>query len=59
LIGKASVEGYQRGLDLGFRCFELDVWDGKDSEGRPCPTITHGHTIIKSVTFEKVVKFLA
>ena len=55
LYGKSGLEGYQRAIEMGCRCLEIDCWNGKDGE----PIVTHGHTLTKNFSFEKIVKFLA
>jgi hypothetical protein len=40
--GKAKVEMYARVLLAGCRSVELDIWNGKDEQGRDMPVIYHG-----------------
>jgi hypothetical protein len=55
LYGKSGLEGYQRAIEMGCRCIEIDCWNGKEGE----PIVTHGHTLTKNYSFEEIVKFLA
>lgn len=54
LYGKSGVEGYQRALEKGCRCIEIDCWDGANG-----PVVTHGHTFIKNYPFSDIIKILA
>ncbi|RKP10273.1 PLC-like phosphodiesterase [Thamnocephalis sphaerospora] len=47
LTGKSSVDAYTYALDQGFRCLELDCWDGPDGE----PVIYHGYTLTSKILF--------
>ncbi|KAH3760283.1 phosphoinositide-specific phospholipase C [Pelomyxa schiedti] len=52
LRGRASVEAYIKCLKKGCKCIEIDVWDGEDGN----PIVTHGHTLMKPIKFENVIK---
>lgn len=54
LYGKSGIEGYERALEKGVRCIEIDCWD-KDED----PIVTHGHTLIKCVLFSEVIFAIA
>ena len=43
LYGKSGIEGYQRALEFGYRCLEIDVWDGDPLSDEP--SVTHGNTL--------------
>lgn len=55
LYGKSGLEGYQRAVEMGFRCLEIDCWDGGKGE----PVVTHGRTLTKNYSFKKIIKFLS
>ena len=55
LRSSSSVEAYAELLHAGFRCLELDCWDGDNGE----PIITHGNTFCTRVMFRDVVKCIA
>jgi len=52
LYGESSISNYERAIDSGCRCVELDCWDGEDGE----PIIYHGHTLTSTVKFSDVIK---
>ena len=54
LYGQSGIEGYERAIDNGIRCVEIDCWDGDDM-----PIVKHGYTLTKSSSFESVVGWLA
>ena len=45
---------YEEALRLGFRCIELDCWDGPGGE----PVITHGYTLTSKITMKSVLKVI-
>ena len=47
LTGKSSVEIYRQVLLYGYRCIELDCWDGKTADEDPI--ITHGYTMCSEI----------
>ena len=55
LYGKSGMEGYQRAIETGYRCLEIDCWDGSKGE----PIVTHGRTLTKNYPFEKIIKLLS
>ena len=55
LYGKSGLEGYQRAVEQGYRCLEIDCWDGSNGE----PRVTHGRTMTTDYSFEKIIKFLS
>jgi len=52
LYGESSIANYERAIDSGCRCVELDCWDGEDGE----PIIYHGHTLTSAVKFADVIE---
>lgn len=44
LYGKSGMEGFQRAIETGYRCLEIDCWDGGKGE----PIVTHGRTLTKN-----------
>ena len=46
------IEFFNRAIDSGCRCVELDCWDGEDGE----PIIYHGHTLTSAVKFADVIE---
>ena len=54
LVGASDVMMYEEALKIGFRCIELDCWDGADGE----PIITHGYTLTSKITFKSVLEII-
>ncbi|CAD8127326.1 unnamed protein product [Paramecium sonneborni] len=52
LTGQSSCFAYQDAFKMGFKCVELDCWDGQDGE----PNVTHGHTLVNDIKFIDVIK---
>ena len=50
-IGLASTKGYGRALRLGYRCVELDCYNGSEGE----PVVRHGHAST-AVSFKQVLR---
>ena len=42
-------------MEFGYRCLEIDIWDGKN--GEPC--VTHGNTLTQKFEFKKVIDFIS
>lgn len=51
IAGNSSVSRYIDDLLKGFRCVEIDIWDGDGGE----PIVTHGHTFTSSILFHDVL----
>ncbi|CAD8116290.1 unnamed protein product [Paramecium sonneborni] len=51
LTGESSCFAYQDAFKMGFKCVELDCWDGEDGE----PKVTHGHTLVNDIKFKDVI----
>lgn len=56
MYGKSGVEGFWRTLENGYRCIEIDIWDGDDEDLNP--VVTHGKTLVKDIDLEKVIMFI-
>lgn len=56
LTGKASDEQYINVLMEGCRHVELDVYDGRKSDTKFEPIITHGGTLVNCVTLRDVLR---
>jgi phosphatidylinositol phospholipase C delta len=55
LKGDSRTEMYLKCLLDGYRCVELDCWNGDKGE----PKITHGHTLTSDISFEDTVKVIS
>ena len=51
IYGQAGVEGYLRAIERGYRCMEIDCWDGKNGE----PVVTHGNTLVQKCDLKDVI----
>jgi hypothetical protein len=51
LVGSSTVEAYLHAYRNGFRCVEVDLWDGSGGQ----PVITHGMTATEKMSFETFV----
>ncbi|CAD8199360.1 unnamed protein product [Paramecium octaurelia] len=51
LTGESSCFAYQDAFKMGFKCVELDCWDGENGE----PKVTHGHTLVNDIKFKDVI----
>ena len=49
-----SHNRYIRALQKGYRCLEIDCWDGKQA-----PIVTHGHTFCTIEQFNEVAKAIS
>jgi hypothetical protein len=47
----SSTEMYRIALLRGYRCLEIDCWDGDDGK----PIVYHGHTRTSRISFESVI----
>ncbi|XP_074598689.1 1-phosphatidylinositol 4,5-bisphosphate phosphodiesterase zeta-1-like [Brevipalpus obovatus] len=52
LVGDSSVEGYIEALRRGYRCIELDIWDGDEEDG---PIVYHGYTMVSKLLLRNVL----
>lgn len=52
LASSSHVQGYVRAFQLGAKCVELDVFDGKDGN----PLIYHGGTLTSAIRFRDVIE---
>ncbi|VDP06985.1 unnamed protein product [Soboliphyme baturini] len=59
LLSKCSVEMYRQVLLSGCRCVELDIWDGRPSEGGcgSVPVVTHGPTIVTREVIQAIAEY--
>lgn len=55
LQGQASAQQYIEVLEKGFRCVEIDIWDGKDNEGVSIPVVVHGGTLVTHIPFQGLI----
>ncbi|XP_015790131.1 1-phosphatidylinositol 4,5-bisphosphate phosphodiesterase eta-2 [Tetranychus urticae] len=53
LVGDSSIEGYIDAMRRGYRCVELDIWDGNDNEG---PIVYHGYTMVSKLLLKDVLE---
>jgi phosphatidylinositol phospholipase C beta len=58
ITGQSSVEMYRQVLLSGCRCIELDLWNGGSADGGE-PMITHGYTMVKSISAKEVIQAIA
>ncbi|RYP09443.1 hypothetical protein DL765_008439 [Monosporascus sp. GIB2] len=52
LHGTSSAGSYERALNTGSRCVEIDAWD--DSDNIDEPKVTHGYTLVSNISFRSV-----
>jgi len=52
LIGESNISNYQRAIEQGCRCVELDCWNGDDG----IPIVYHGHTLTSTIKFVHVIE---
>jgi hypothetical protein len=52
LQGQSSAQQYIEVLEKGFRCVEIDIWDGKDNDGLSIPVVMHGGTLVTHIPFQ-------
>ncbi|XP_051013202.1 1-phosphatidylinositol 4,5-bisphosphate phosphodiesterase eta-1 isoform X1 [Acomys russatus] len=52
LLSQSKVDMYERVLQEGCRCVEVDCWDGPDGE----PVVHHGYTLTSKILFRDVVE---
>lgn len=49
LFGTSSAKAYERALDTGSRCVEIDAWDNDKDPNEP--KVTHGYTLVSHISF--------
>eukprot|EP01111_Echinosteliopsis_oligospora_P019293 TRINITY_DN926_c0_g2_i1.p1 TRINITY_DN926_c0_g2~~TRINITY_DN926_c0_g2_i1.p1 ORF type:complete len:797 (-),score=180.16 TRINITY_DN926_c0_g2_i1:22-2412(-) len=54
LMGFSATNMYIHSLRAGFKCIEIDTWDGPHGE----PIIYHGHTLVTKIHFIDVIKVI-
>ncbi|RYP87415.1 hypothetical protein DL769_000511 [Monosporascus sp. CRB-8-3] len=52
LHGTSSAVSYERALNTGSRCVEIDAWDYSDNIDEP--KVTHGYTLVSNIPFRSV-----
>lgn len=52
LYGTSSATAYEKALNAGARCVEIDAWDGEEDENEP--KVTHGYTLVSHIPFRSV-----
>eukprot|EP01111_Echinosteliopsis_oligospora_P019290 TRINITY_DN926_c0_g1_i1.p1 TRINITY_DN926_c0_g1~~TRINITY_DN926_c0_g1_i1.p1 ORF type:complete len:366 (-),score=57.18 TRINITY_DN926_c0_g1_i1:802-1899(-) len=54
LKGFSATDMYIHSFRAGFKCIEIDTWDGPDGE----PIIYHGHTFVTKISFIDVIQVI-
>lgn len=52
LYGTSSATAYEKALNAGARCVEIDAWDGEEDKDEP--KVTHGYTLVSHIPFRSV-----